>query len=234
MPYVKKPYVAKSKPLKKDDKQDKEINRLKRVVSSLSKMETKYAHTTVSESTLVVGTPKSFLLNGIATGTSSTARIGNSIKWVNLNARIYFHSLSGLTVDTPIRMLVVRTKASKGDTFTWADLFLNTSTPSERTQFNYENRPINNMFDIVYDKSFLLAKHAVDATSTNMHTFGSIPSTYLFNFNRKLNFVTKYNTTTATVDAIETNTLHLLIFSDNSTANVIVYTANIYLTGEDV
>jgi len=218
---------------KKDVQQDKQIVQLKKQVRNLSKTDNKYNHTTVAETTLVNSTPKSHLLNGISQGTSSTARIGNSLKWLTLEARLYFIAQAALPVDTPIRIMVVRTKQNKGDAFTWADLF-STTTPAERALFNYEAKNISKLFDIVYDKSIMLGKYEVNGTSPNMHTFGTNSPSQIMNFNRKLNFTTTYNSSGNTVSDIETNSLHLLVFTDTATASAIHYNINVSLKGEDI
>ena len=66
------------------------------------------------------------------------------------------------------------------------------------------------------------------------HNAGQTNEFYI-NFTRKFNFVSDYALGNAgTVADIDTNSLHLLVFSDNSTANAVEHYGNILLTGTEM
>lgn len=216
-----------------DIKQSNQIKRLQKRVKQIVNSEPKYVLNVITETTTVNSTPKAHLLNGIAQGDTNETRDGNKVRWTRAEVRLLIKSNSALTAPTYLRVLLVRRVNTGGASFSFAELF-DDSTPDVLDQYNRAGSDIERQFKIYYDKHFLLGPARIDYTSATGHNAGQT-NEYYINFSRKFNFVTDYALgTDATVGSIDTNSLHLLVFSDNSTANAVEHYGNILISGTEM
>jgi len=158
-------------------------------------VEKKYSDITFSNTVSNTLNPQT--LNALSQGTSATTRNGQSVKFTSLFMRAYM-TMNASATTTQIRFLIFRDRqpnaAGPGTTTILAD---NTNILSA-LQIGNSRR-----FKILADRIFRL-----DTNKLN----------HEFKFFRKLNFHTEYNTTNGgTVADITTNSLYIIMFSDQAT-----------------
>jgi len=97
-------------------------------------------------------TPTVNCLNALAQGTSNGTRVGDSVRWtqIQMRARLDGHA----TVDNIVRLILVRDKQPRGSFPNYTDIYDGTPTITNVMQF----RNLDNIkrFDILWDKFFVI------------------------------------------------------------------------------
>lgn len=174
-------------------------------LKSLVNVERKYVDTTASTTSST--TPGLVLLNGLALGTASTSRLGQSIKMSSLYPN-FLWSIAGAASTTYVRVIIFKDEQANAAAPTAADLLVSTTSVLSPLVIGNGAR-----FKVLMDVRKTL----------------SINGTEIIRFKRfrKLFFHTRYNTGNAgTIADIQTNSLYMLHMSDQGT-NVPAFSYNI-------
>lgn len=196
----------------------------------------KYNQSTASSSSLANGSPLVVAVNPIAQSTDESGRVGDLCKyhWVELNWQIYTVSTNP-AFNAWVRVMLVLESTALGSALGLSQFFT-TATPNAFSARNYLTRN-DRRFKVIYDSGPRL----VGPEQTPLAVAGYQPNTFGAPNNIgevvpriKLNFITDYSRGNAgTVADIDTNALSLICFTDNGTANVIEFAANITLQFTD-
>ncbi|QCX35022.1 capsid protein [Blackfly DNA Virus 1] len=157
------------------------------------------------------------LLNGTATGTDQTTRLGSQIKCTSLRFKVGLTSLSTLTSAAIFRIIVVWDTQTNGIQFTLAGNALtgNVALLDNRviTDLIYSPRQLENAdrFAIVYDKI-----HVLNAGANNTGATTPFPVEKVINKTFKFNRITQYDAITDVIGAINRNSLHFIGLAQNS------------------
>lgn len=210
--------------------QTKAIVNIQKKIKSIVRSEPKYVGLTISESTLVNGTPKSHLLNGIAQGDTNLFRDGSKVRWKYLELRGYCKSTTALTGHTLMRFVLVVHKDTNGVAMSTKldDLFMKAetddATPDALSMYNYIKGDWKNHFKVLWDSgALIMGPNRIDYTSATGHT-SVHPHERVFHIRKRLNMQTVYGLGDAGgVADIATNAVHLIAFSDTTTASALNY-----------
>lgn len=142
-------------------------------------------------------TPIFMLLNGVATGTDSTDRTGDSVKFVSILFRVRM-ILNINTNQTIIRLMIVRDKQPNTAIFTQADLLA--STTAILSPINLAN---GKRFKVMIDRT---VKLDTNNEEKSMNIF------------KKMKLHTRYGTNTNGIASINTNSIYFIIWSDQAAA----------------
>lgn len=153
------------------------------------------------------GTASINLLNGVATGTDYTGRIGRKIRMKNLYLRIQVAPVDQVTSDTHLRLLVVYDMQTNGAAPAITDV-LNTASTVDHVNLNNRDR-----FKILVDKCIPIGANVNTATQA-------------YSNGRNVYYIKKYislasrgcsdvlfNGTGATISSIATGSIYFLYFS---------------------
>lgn len=194
-----------SKPI--DRVQNVQIDTLKKKVNKLENAtETKYIDIPLNGAVAITNAvPLTYLMNGLVKGDDINQRNGNSayMKYITLNINLYT-SNNAFHNGNSVRIMLVKEKPCLGTALSLTSLF-GTTTPYPWTTFENIQRDWKKRFKIFYDRIF-----SVDGITWQRD----------IRIRKKLNFTSNYARGNAgTVADIDTNSLALLILTDNSTAN---------------
>jgi len=147
----------------------------------------------------VTGTP--LLLNQIAQGSDANQRIGNKIITKSVQIRLTTVN-SGLTTQI-FRVIVFVDEQANGAVVTAAQLLENSTTGPDQiiSPLNMDNRL---RFKIIFDKTW--------SSATQTET----DRVYYQRF-KKVNIETQYNAATATVGAVTTGAIYMMMFNLDTT-----------------
>lgn len=148
------------------------------------------------------------LLNGIATGTDFTNRIGRKVNIKSLYIKGWLANTGTTTVNTMCRLVVVYDSQSNGAAPAITDVF---KAANGTSHLNLDNR---DRFKVLYDKHYALA--AVNNTATQ--AYAGSPTVYPVKLFRKLNLEEQFNGIAATVGSISTGAIYMLTFSSANPA----------------
>ena len=150
------------------------------------------------------------LLNGVATGTDYTARIGRKIMMKNLYLRIQIAPVDQVTSDTHVRLLCVYDMQTNGVAPAMTDV-LNTASTVDHVNLNNRDR-----FKILFDKCVPIGANV--NTATQAYSNGK----NVYYIKKYLNLATKgatetqYNGVGATVGSIATGSIYFVFFGSSS------------------
>lgn len=145
-------------------------------------------------------TPLIRLISPLVLGSSSTARIGQSVKFTSILARFYMTINAASVLGSIIRIVIVQDKQVNGAQFVASDLFLNTGNPMGPVVLGNSKR-----FKILMDRVF--------------HVDVGGPTEAVFRMYRKLDIHEEFNTGSAgTVADIQTNSLNYYAMSTETMA----------------
>jgi len=153
-------------------------------------------------------TPDITLLNGVATGTDFTQRIGRKIVMKSLYLRGYVESKDTTTTNCLWRTLIVYDNQSNGAAPIITDILKSSNVTSH---VNLDNR---DRFKILFDREFALAP--IDTTATQ--SYCGAPTILKFKKYLRLNHEVLFNGTAATVGSIATGSIYMVNFSDVAAA----------------
>lgn len=215
-----KRYTA--KPKTKDKQQDKQISKLKKKVSLITKqIEDKYIGNVILNQNIIQTAPYTYCLNVLQQGTSLTTRLGNEVYMKYLRLKMYlYNTANAFSYDNMIRIVIVREVPQLGSAISLNSLF-GVANPYPYTLYENQNRDFKHRFKIVYDRTYNLWD--------NNNLFQRV-----ITINKKLGFTTNYARGNAgTVADIDTNGLHLVVFSQKGTVGVTYITYEYEITFED-
>jgi len=143
------------------------------------------------------------LLNGVATGTDFTERVGRKIFMKSLFIRGFVSSIDATTSNTIARLLVVYDKQTNAAAPTITDILKSVDASA---QLNLNNR---DRFSVLIDKQYALA--ATDTTATQ--AFAGSPTVHNVKLFRKLRHEEVFGGTTAAFGSITTGALWMVTLS---------------------
>lgn len=100
----------------------------------------------------ITTTPTVLVLNTLAQGTTSTTRIGDSVRWTSIQFRCRLDGHA--TVDNIVRLILVRDHNPRGVLPAYTDVYQ--GTPSTTNVMQYRNLKNINRFDILWDKFYVI------------------------------------------------------------------------------
>jgi len=192
-----------------------------RIVRALRGPNVKYINSTFNAINLSpdVGTPSTFLLNGVAQGTSENTRIGRLTRnlWLDLDLSAYSSAFAGATC---MRFYVVVESTALGSALAAAQFFLDAANFSPTSQRDRTNRNASR-YVVLYDsKSFGLGGISTASGQTAPVTTGTMPAERYFNLHLPLGFQTDYSRGNAgTITDIDSNSLYLVVVADSASTN---------------
>ena len=164
----------------------------------------------ISVSTVNPNTGNITLLNGVATGTDYTNRIGRKIVMKSLLLRLIMQPTSGASVDATtgdfVRIMIVLDTQPNGVTATIADV-LNNANVYEPLNLNNRDR-----FKMIVDKCISFSPYTLD--SSGKLATGS-PTNKCIKIYKKMNTEVIFNGTGSTIGSIQTGALLILQLSNN-------------------
>ena len=149
-------------------------------------------------------TGTSQLLNGVATGTDFTDRIGRKIILKSLQVQGWVQPIDDSTGFALCRLLVVYDMQSNGAAPAITDI-LKSATSEANINLNNRDR-----FKILFDKRFMIGK----VTNTTTQTYAASPTCFKVQLYRKLNLETLYNGTTNAVGSIATGAVYAWVIGN--------------------
>jgi hypothetical protein len=146
------------------------------------------------------------LLNGTATGTDYTNRIGRRIRNIRVDLTGHFLPQSTTQVGNYARVMLVLDHQPNGAIPAITDIL---ATSSSLTQVNVAN---SRRFAILLD--YCMGLGAVSNTATQAYSIA--PGMTMLNQSKQLGFLSEYLTTGATIAGMSTNALLLLTIGSNA------------------
>lgn len=144
-------------------------------------------------------------LNLIENGPDADDRIGKKITMTKLNLSGIVRTTAG---PSTVYMQVIYDREANGALITQGDLYWYNTTPATN---RIRNPHFLDRFQILKTWQF-----TIDASSTEGK------DRKLINYSKKLNHITNYNTTAATIAAIQDGALHLCIWIDSGRSDSLV------------
>lgn len=154
----------------------------------------------------VTATGSVTLLDGVATGTDFTDRIGRKICLKSHYCRGVIFPEDTTTSNQLIRMLIVYDMQTNGATPAVTDV-LKSADPTSQLNLNNRDR-----FRVLVDKQWVLAP--IDTTATQ--SYAGSPTIHQFKKYKKLNHEVVYNGTTAAIGSIATGGLFMVLVGSNA------------------
>jgi len=181
---------------------------------------------------LTQGVPLIFTINAVASGTTEVYRIGDKVRYLNLEMRLHIYRvLASIGYTQSVRVLLVREKTCLGSTIALAQYF-NSSTPAVSDVKNYTSRDPSR-FVTLYDKVIQLAPLVVSTAGVLTSSAGTTAIKDVV-IKKKLNFITTYQRSdTGAVGDIELNSLNLIIITNNTVTSDISVQCSYNLTFDD-
>lgn len=222
-------------------KQTKAIVGLQKKMKQISRCEPKFSNLSIAETTLVNGTPKSHILNGMSIGDSNLFRDASRLRWKYIDLRGYVKTTSSLTAHTLVRFVLVIHKDTNGVAMSTKldDLFVRAevddATPDGLSMYNWMKGDWNKHFKVLWDTGALvMGPNSIDYTSATGHTTAH-PHERVLRFRKRINVNTIYGLADGGgVTDIASNAFHLIAFSDTATANAIQYYFESMMVGSEI
>lgn len=148
------------------------------------------------------------LLNGIATGTDFTDRIGRKIILKSIFVRGLVGPVDTSTGTNCARILIVYDMQANGSAPAVTDIL---KTADSRDQINLNNR---DRFKILFDKQWTLGPF--DGVTLGYIGAPSVANVKLY---RRLNLETLFNGTTAAIGSIATGSIYMVTIGNQAAAN---------------
>jgi len=150
------------------------------------------------------------LINGVATGTDFTARIGRRINVVTIQLRAYFDIADTSSADVDAtRVMIVEDLQSNGVIATIAQILADTAGNTHpMNHLNLDNRQ---RFRVHYDKQFSLGLYSAAADGF----YNKQPT---INFYKKCNIPVEFSGTTAGIGSIASGAIYLVTLGSAAAA----------------
>lgn len=153
------------------------------------------------------------LINGVATGTDFTDRIGRRTNCVSVQLRGWFSPVNATTsvgVGDMIRILLIHDSQTNGVAPTIANIFQ--TTIDVNSFMNLDNRE---RFKVLYDKKVYVAPFNATVATQNTNNMPII------DVYKKCNIPTIYEGTAATVGSVSSGAIWLVCWSQSAAATVV-------------
>lgn len=163
------------------------------------------------------------LLNGIATGTDFTNRIGRKVLLKSIYIKGWLSNTDTTTANTMCRLAIVYDSQSNAAAPAITDVF---KSINGTTHLNLDNR---DRFRILYDKHYALA--SVDNTATQ--AIAGSPTIFPVKLYRKLNLEEQFSGIAATIGSISTGAIYMMTFSSATPTNGGAFTVSTRIRFQD-
>lgn len=141
------------------------------------------------------------LLNGIATGTDYTNRIGRRVNIVAIQGRgLLFPETAALAGPQAVRCLIIEDMQTNGVIATPSDIF------NELSPFTFLNLNNRERFKVHWDKQYVFGSSSTTATQT----YSVPPQTHQFNVYKKVNIPMVFEGTAATIGSVSSGALYFV------------------------
>jgi len=170
--------------------------------------------------------PATYLLNGVAQGTSENTRVGRLTRnrWLDIDLEFAALGALGYNNTVAVRFYVVVETTALGSAIAPSQFFVDNATFTPLSQRDRTNRNASR-YCVLYDsKPFVLGAPAQASGVTAPFGTGlGQPTDKFFSMHLPLEFQTDYSrNNNGTVGDIETNSLYLVCVSDTATASAVV------------
>lgn len=149
------------------------------------------------------------LLNGVATGTDFTDRIGRKIVIKSIYVRGMIQPIDNNTGNTLCRMLIVYDMQSNGAAPVITDV-LKSASPAAQLNMNNRDR-----FRVLIDKQWAVAVISDIATQAT----GGAPTVYSLKKYKKCNLEVLFNGTTNAIGSIATGSIYMITVGNQAAGN---------------
>lgn len=147
------------------------------------------------------------LINGVATGTDFTERIGRRINITAIQARGFCgQDTTGPAGVNDVRVMIVEDMQSNGVIATIADIFTNATSTSFMNMNNRER------FKVHWDRRVTLGP--IDRTATT--SYAGSPQTSQFNVYKRVNIPVVFEGTAATIGSISSGALYFVVLGSTA------------------
>lgn len=193
-----------------------------RLVRSLRVSNNKYINTTLTSfpaQSITLTTPYVNCLNAVPPGTGENNRIGRICKMLWLDIDLDFFT-GGFDATALIRCYIVVETTALGSALSPSQFFVDNSNFSALSQRDRTNRNASRYFVLYDSKPIVLAGLPTSSGLTAPSSVGANPAETVRSLHIPLNFETDYSRGTAgTIGDIDSNSLSILIVTDNGAAN---------------
>lgn len=165
--------------------------------------------------------PKILHLNARSQGTDETNRIGDlcRMKELVLNMAVQGEAGTAALTSSLVRVMIVQEKTALGSAVSLAQLF-NSATPNPYDTRNVTTRD-DSRYIVHYDELFHLGPATCMAVGGIQYS-NAIPASKIICINKTLNFVTDYSrNNNGDITDIDTNSLYLIVITDNTVASAV-------------
>lgn len=164
--------------------------------------------------------PGLLCLNAVGQGTSENTRIGRLArhKWLDIDFTVEIAAAE--SGPTNLRVYIVVETTALGSAFAPAQFFVDNTNFSPNSQRDRTNRNASRYVVLFDSRTFCLGGLPYTSGLTAPATTGVLPSARPFNLHLPLNFSTDYSRgNSGTITDIDTNSLYLVVLSDDGNAN---------------
>lgn len=161
--------------------------------------------------------PGLFLLNGVGQGTSENTRVGRLTrnKWLDLD--LFVESTFAANAIDELRVYIVAESTCLGSALSPAQFFVDNTNFGPTSQRDRTNRNASRYVVLFDSKIFTLGSFPFSSGLSNVAWTGSSPQSKHFSIHLPLNFSTDYSRgNSGTVSDIDTNSLYLLVVTDDT------------------
>jgi len=184
----------------------------------------KYINSTqaaISSATAVATAPFIFTLNAVAQGTTENTRIGRLVKnkWLDLDLQTWAGSIND---QIGVRIYIIAETTALGSALSPSQFFVDASVFSPYSQRDRTTRNASRYVVLWDSKPYTLGGAPVATAFSNVACNGVSPVQRIHSIHLPLNFSTDYSRGSAgTIADIDTNSLTLLMVTDNSTSGAL-------------
>jgi len=196
----------------------------------------KYINTTqaaISSSSTVITAPYVFTLNAVAQGTTENTRIGRLVKnrWLDLDLDIW---TGPLNQTFGVRVYIVAETTALGSALSPSQFFVDASNFSPYSQRDRTSRNASRYVVLWDSKPFPLGGAPVSTALGNVAVNGISPQERIISIHLPLKFSTDYSRGSAgTIADIDTNSLTLLVVTDNTSSGALAVSGGYTLCFND-
>jgi hypothetical protein len=165
--------------------------------------------------------PGLFLLNGVAQGTSENTRVGRlaRLKWLDIDMYIENTAAAVANGISELRVYIVAETTCLGSALSPSQFFVDNTIFSSTSQRDRTNRNASRYVVLFDSKIFTLGQYPFSSGLSNVAWTGGAPLSKHFNLHIPLNFSTDYSRgNSGTVSDIDTNSLYLMVVTDDGTS----------------
>lgn len=192
------------------------------MVNAATRSNLKYINTTLggglTATSVINSAPVITLLNGVAPGTTENTRIGAQcrLKWLDLNLHI---AVGNLADCFGVRAYVVVETSALGSALAAAQFFVDAASFTHMSQRDLTGRNASR-YCVLWDSGPMILGGLPTASATSVVLGAGQPAAFAIAKRIALNFDTNYCRGIAgTIADIDTNSMHLVVVTENTTVN---------------